>query len=355
MRLMFPAIPLLALGCAAPEHLSPIDLDAIASPVPGDFSSEADLPERYADEIEAPFLALPEGSFTGVDDVSIHYRVVHADDPVGSVVFLAGRTEPILKHAENFWDLSAQGYNVYALDLRGQGASGRMLDNPQIQYVKFWDDYVQDLSAFVDTVVLPDDPGPLFLMAHSMGATSAGLFLVERPEVFAGAAFSSPMIGIDTGAFPAAVAQTLAAGVCDWSAGEGYTIGHGDYSDDYTLEESTVTHSQARFDFKMQIFDDYPELRVGGVSWRWLCEGLAASEVLIGLGPDTPTRTLVFEAEDELVVLPEAEERWCEEAPGCQLEVLPGSKHEIFSEVDEVRNEALAHTVRFFDAVRELP
>jgi lysophospholipase len=353
MRPVLPA--LLAAACGLPEKLDPIDLDAIASPAPADFSSEVDLVERYADEILAPYLAVPEGSFAGVDGVTVRYRVFHANDPVGSVVFLPGRTEPIQKHAENFFDLNAQGYTVYAMDLRGQGASERMLDNPQIGYVKFWDDYVEDLDTFVQTVVLPDDPGPLFLMAHSMGGTSAALYLAEHPEVFSGAAFSSPMLGVDTAPYPAAVAQTLAQGVCDWSAGEGYTLGHGDYSDEYSLEESDVTHSQARFDLKKKLFDDYPELRLGGVSWRWLCESLAAAELVVTLGPDTPARTLIFEAEEEVVVLEEDMERWCEEAPGCQLEVLPGAYHEIFSETDAVRNEALARTVRFFDAIRELP
>lgn len=344
---------LLAAACSAPEKLDPIDLDAADGPTAADFSSEEDLLDRYADEIEAPFLALEEGSFEGVDGGTIRYRINPVSDAKATVVFLTGRTEPILKHAETFFDLEAQGYQVYAMDHRGHGASDRMLDNPDICHVEYFQDYVDDLATFVDSVVLPAEDGPLFVMSHSMGGAVVGLYLHQNPDLFDGAVFGSPMFGIDTGVFPLGIAQTLSYGTCSSTSAEGYTIGHGDYDPEAAFEDNLVTHSEVRYQLKMQMFDDHVDLRVGGASWRWVCESLWAAENVQRLGRHTPTRALLLQAGDEQRVLPDDQTSWCDEAPGCQQEVFDSAYHELYAEADEHRNEALAKTVRFFDALLE--
>jgi lysophospholipase len=186
-----------------------------------------------------------------------------------------------------------------------------------------------------------------------MGAAVAGLYLWQQPDTFAGAVFSSPMFGVDTGAFPLGVAQTLSTGICSASSGAAYTIGHGDYDPTYDFDNSRVTHSEVRYGLKMALYDAYPELRVSGASWSWVCESMWAAERLVRLGSDTPTRTLIFQAGDEQLVLPEAQDAWCDDAPGCQLVVMDQAKHEIFSEADSYRNDALAKTVRYLDALVE--
>jgi lysophospholipase len=353
MNRSWPLGALLMASCGIPEKLDPIDLDAADSPVASDFGSEVGLEERWASDVEEPWLALEEQSFEGVDGISIRYRVSHVADPKGAIVFVGGRTEAAFKHAENVFDLNAQGYTVYAMDHRGHGASERLVEGSDICHVEYFQDYVDDLHSFVDTVVDPAEDAPLFLWAHSMGAAVAGLLLWEEPELFAGAVLSSPMFGVDTGAFPLGVAQTLGSGVCNSSSATGYTIGHGPYSGDGAFEDSTVTQSEARYNLKIALYEAYPELQVGGASWRWVCESIWAAEHVQRLGRHTPTRTLLFQAGDERVVLPEAQTIWCDEAPGCQLVVMDGARHEIFSEADVYRNEALALGVRFMDALVE--
>jgi lysophospholipase len=344
---------LIVSGCGIPDKLDPIDLEAASSPVAADFSSEADLVDRYAAEIEQPWLQLQEQAFEGAAGVQIRYRVSTVPDPTAAVVFLGGRTEAAFKHAENVFDLNAQGFTVYAMDHRGHGASDRMLDNGDKCHVEFFQDYVDDLATFIDTVVRAEHDGPLFIMAHSMGAAVTGLYLWEHPDAVDGAVLSSPMFGVDTGSIPLGVAQTLGTGVCSGTSATEYTIGHGDYSGDSLLEDSKVTNSQARFDLKLALYESYPDLQVGGATWRWVCESMWAAEHVVRLGRHTSTRTLLFQAGDEQVVLPEAQTTWCDEAPGCQLVTFEGAKHEIFSETDEVRNEALALAVRFMDAIVE--
>jgi len=346
-------VGLMASACAPPDKLEPMDLDAADGPVAGDFSSELDLVERFVDEIETPFLALEEGSFSGVDGVTIRYRVSPVDAAKGAVVLLPGRTEAVFKHAENIFDLNAQGYTVYAMDHRGHGASDRMVEDSDMCHVEWFMDYVDDLATLMDDVVAPEQDIPLFLLAHSMGGAVAGLYLWEHPDVFDGVVLTSPMFGLDTGAFPPALVQTLGTGICSGTDGTGYTLGHGPYDPEHAFEDTQVTQSQVRFDLKKSVNADYPELRLGGASWRWVCESMWAAEHLPRLGRHTPTRTLVLQAGDELVVLPEAEDAWCDDAPGCQLVVIDGGRHELLSESDVYRNETLALTVRYLDALVE--
>ena len=68
-------------------------------------------------------------------------------------------------------DLRARGFAVATLDWRGQGMSDRALRNPRKGYVRNFAEYQIDLETFVNEVVLPDCPPPVFALAHSMGAT----------------------------------------------------------------------------------------------------------------------------------------------------------------------------------------
>ncbi len=286
---------------------------------------------------------------TGVAGVELRYRVFRADPELGAIVFIAGRTEPIEKHVETFYDLVGLGYSVYALDVRGQGASERMLADPQVGYVEFFLDYVRDLHAFVTDVVVPDGPhSHLFGMAHSMGGAIMLLEAYRHPADLDAVAVSSPMIGIDTGAFPGGVATTLASSVCNSSAGTGYAPGQKPYEVE-AFADNHVTHSQARFAQYGALLDAEPSLRVAGASYRWVCEAITADAHLQAIAEDVEPPILVFEAGDDQVVRGDAEAEFCDRAPACQRIRYPGAYHEIFSETDDVRDQALARAVRFFD------
>jgi lysophospholipase len=285
--------------------------------------------------------------------VAIHYGVFQVPNEKGAIVFLPGRTEPILKHAENILDLMKQGYSVYALDHRGQGASGRMTPDPQMGYVEYFKDYVTDVTTFVNTVVQPGSHRNLFLLAHSMGGGIAAQFVFENPDMFRAVALSSPMLGINTGAFPEAVAQELSDGVCTHtSQAMIFAIGQGDYDPTVQFTDTKnndVTRSLARFNIKMQMFADNPSLQLGGVSYRWLCESLGQTQHLETLGTYSYTPTLLFQAgNDDIVTLP-AEDKYCNDASACQPVKYADSYHEVLSERDSIRNDALAKTVRFFN------
>jgi lysophospholipase len=341
------------LGAPFPKQ-EPIELALEAGPSPSDFSSESTLEARYDSEILAPYLAGEEGKFTGADGAKIYYRVFKHPNEKGAIVFLPGRTEPILKHAENIIDLLKQGYSVYAMDHRGQGQSeGRLTDsNPQIGYVRLFQQYADDLDTFVSQVVHPAQHPHLFLLAHSMGGGVSALYIEEHPTVFEAVALSSPMLEINYGGFllktAASELPTLFCGVGD---GKGYGLLQHDFDPGIRFEDAgnDVTRSRARYDLKMRMFAEHLELRLGGPSNRWLCETFEAGSHLKLLGVESQTPTLLLEAGSDQVVMTGAEDRYCNDASRCQKITYPDAQHEILGERDSIRNDALANTVRFFN------
>lgn len=344
-------LSLLATACRAPStapRAAKLDFDAL----PGAklFSPEATLAARWAGPLKASHDAGQRGSFKGVADVEISYLIHRVPSPKAAVVLVTGRTEPIRKYAELIEDLNGAGYATYAMDHRGQGASGRMLPNPQKGYVASFDDYVSDLHTFVTTVVKPDTNVKVFLVAHSMGGAVALLSVDAFPDDFAAVVTSSPMLDINTGAFPAPIASSLGAAACGASDGSAYAIGSGDFKEEADFAKSTVTQSLARFEWKRQLFADSPELRLGGLTWRWLCESLTASSNAEQLGRYSSTPTLILQAGKDTIVNPGGQQRYCDAAPRCQLERNVDSMHEHFAERDELRNFAVERTIKFFDA-----
>ena len=84
-----------------------------------------------------------------------------------------GRSEFIEKYFETVRDLRARGFAVATLDWRGQGLSDRALRNPRKGYVRNFAQYQIDLETFINEVVLPDCPPPLFALGQSMGASDS--------------------------------------------------------------------------------------------------------------------------------------------------------------------------------------
>ena len=85
------------------------------------------------------------------------------------MVVLQGRAEFIEKYFETVRDLRARGFAVATFDWRGQGLSDRALSDRHKGYVRNFSNYITDLEAMMEQVVMPDCPPPFFALAHSMG------------------------------------------------------------------------------------------------------------------------------------------------------------------------------------------
>lgn len=339
---------------AAPlERPPPFDFDSIASPKPGDFSSDADLLSRWndprADSLRDFWSSGEGGSFAGVDGVQVAYRVHRAVNAKAGVVLLPGRTEAIIKYAEVVEDLVKQGYSTYALTLRGQGEAARMLPDPDKGHVAFFDDYVSDTQQFLERVVRPEQQR-VFVVAHSTGGGVVPLLLARAPGLVDAVALSSPLLDVNLGAFPPSVAASLAAGACSATDGSGWAIGSGPYREETDFPNNTVTSSEPRWRWKVQQLRDDASIRLGGLTWRWLCQTLDGTSRAQALGEQNLVPTLLLQAEQDSFVNRAGQERYCADAPRCTFSRVTEAKHELLQERDEVRGLVLSRIVKFFDA-----
>lgn len=348
MRLFFFVVAVVLSACRAPasgEKRAPIDFEAL--PGPTLFSDEATLLSRWPGSLKERHERGEKGTFAGVDGVEIAYVIHRVPSPKAAVVLVTGRTEPVRKYAELIDDLNVHGYSTYAMDHRGQGASGRMLPNRDKGHVVSFQDYVSDLHRFVTTVVAKDTAAKRFLVAHSMGGAVGVLTIDAFPDDFAAAVLSSPMLEVETGAFPAVVASTLAATACGASDGTAYAVGSGDFREETDFSKSGVTKSLPRFDWKRLLFSESPELRLGGLTWKWLCESLSGSSAAERVGAFSTTPTLILQAENDIFVRAGGQNRYCAAARACQIWVAPDGLHEHYAERDALRNKAIEYTLKF--------
>lgn len=296
-----------------------------------------------------------EATFIGVDGVPICFVRFRAESHQRVIVISPGRIEGYVKYAELAFDLFNCGFDVLIVDHRGQGLSGRMLEDTHRGHVEKFSDYVDDFSLFWQQQVAFGPWRRRYILAHSMGGAIATLFLRRCPQACDAIALCAPMFGIIIRLPEWMVRQLL-----DWSEShqrirENYAMGTGSW---YPLPFglNVLTHSKTRYRRNLGFYADNPALRVGGPTWHWVREAvLAGEQVLTDVAGDN-TPTLLIQAEDERVVDNRTHDRYCElrAAAGHPCEgihplVIAGAYHEILFEKDKMRADALHAIVAFFN------
>lgn len=350
---------LLAAGCQQPpEAAPPAPVPDTAAANPYRLFTEAELPAALQATIE-PFWQsrVRMGQMAGKGGLMLAYAAAEPAAPRASVVIVNGRTETLLKYKEVVHDLWRQGYAVYALDHRGQGLSPRLLpQQPHKGHVASFDDYVDDLAAFVDGVVRPRSAGrPLLMLAHSMGGGIGTLYLERHPGVFKAAALSSPMHAPN-----AKVVATATAG-CLWFKATGglcptcYAglLDKGFEPTPFDARRNELTHSAVRHAVVQQAIADAPQTALGGPTRGWAAAACRASDELIANAGRIDARLLVLQAGEDTAVTPEGQAAFCAALPAqvrpnpCPLR-LEGARHELLVESDRHRLPAMTAILDFF-------
>lgn len=316
-------------------------------------TSEADVPTLYRQTLPDFWRQhAVEGEFKGKDGVIIRYAALRQEKVDRAILIVNGRVESYLKYQELAWDLWRQGYSLYLIDHRGQGMSGRMLDDPQKGYVDQFDDYVVDLKQFHDQIIMADQPTKLFLLAHSMGGAISARYLERWPEDIKAAVLSSPMLGINLGGLPKWLAKGLAATlgtVGGWIGEPPYGPGQGPYQDD-GFADNGLTHSHSRYQAFRQLYEQYPQIKLGGATAHWIYQGITGADAAIAEAGAIKTPLLVLQAGDDKIVDNAAQDRFCTLAKceGGKPLRIEGAWHELLMETDDKRQPALTAMAEFF-------
>lgn len=320
------------------------------------FTSEHDLATTFATAIN-PFWksAVNCGHFVGKDEVEVHYAWCIPANPVASVVISSGRIESYLKYKELMFDLYQNGFAVFILDHRGQGLSGRMTHDPQHGYVADFDDYIDDLVTFVKDIVTPRQQGPLRLLCHSMGGAIGALTLLREPTLFDKAVLASPMFGIKP-ALPNWLANSLIQIGLSFNRlrkqESGYFFGQTPYiAFPYALNK--LTHSKSRYSLFRQLYDEEGQLQLGGVTTEWLRAAHSAMHYIEKNAHRMTTPSLVLSAEADSIIDNKRQQRVANSMPNAQVEVIADAYHEVFTERDDIRNQALAMVFDFLAEKQE--
>jgi lysophospholipase len=312
--------------------------------------SESNYAEDMATKVMPFYATGVKGTFTGKDGVPIAYIKFENPQEVGAIVITTGRTETYALYAEPIYDLAQKGYSIYIYDHRGQGFSGRMLANPQIGYVDHFDDYVEDLKTFVDTVVNATPHNRRYLLSHSMGGAVAAKYGLLYPQDFNAYAMNSPMIRINPSPYPYLVAQLIVDFNFLCGKANDFSNGQKPFNNPLeTFEKNIVTTSVLRWTTRHNVFMENPEATLGGASNRWVKEGFTVGKYLMAHAIEFQPRTLILQAGADKVVEIKEEEEFCKLAQHCEITpVYAGAFHEMLRERDEVRDDVYARIEKFF-------
>ncbi len=263
----------------------------------------------------------------------------------GTVILLQGRSEVIEKYFETVTELLQRGFAVATLDWRGQGGSARLLDNPLKGHLLRFADFRLDLSALLATLAEKRAQTPFIILAHSMGALAALEVLKDEPQQFAGAVLTAPLLGIKA-PLPMPAARVFA------TLGPAHAFVPGGARFDPLNEPfatNPVTGDPRRFGRNIGILRNAPQLALGSPTLGWVSAAYGAiARVMAPHFASTLTAPmLIFSAGAEKIVDNRAIARFAARLPRGRLVAIPGAKHEIMMERDDIRACFWRETDRF--------
>lgn len=262
----------------------------------------------------------------------------------GTLVLLQGRSEFIEKYFEVIAELRRRGFDVVALDWRGQGGSERPLANRRKGHVDDFELFQRDLDALFSSIIEPDCPKPWFALAHSMGA-AALLLALERGETrFERVVLSSPMIALANVSFPLA-AKTLAVTLDLLGLGGNFIPGGSEVClSTKPFEGNKLSGDRARYERNAGIVRTAPDLGLGDPTVGWVCAAFRAMDAFANpdFGAQMATPTLMIYGGADRLCSPQAVAELARRVRRSAAVEILGARHEVMMETDALRSQFFA-------------
>lgn len=132
------------------------------------------------------------GNFSGAGGINLYYQSWHPHDEIKAIVAIVhglGGHSSIFDNLVQF--LCDRAIAVYSFDLRGHGRSPG-----QRGYINNWDEFREDLKAFLQLIITQEANLPLFLLGQSLGGTIALDYALHYPEKLQGLILLSPALKV---------------------------------------------------------------------------------------------------------------------------------------------------------------
>jgi alpha-beta hydrolase superfamily lysophospholipase len=132
-----------------------------------------------------------EGRFMGWRNLPLYYQCWMPDsrpDEILVMVHGLGSHSGLWRNAVRC--LIPQGYGIYALDLRGHGRSPGLRG-----HIQRWQDWREDLDAFLQHIQTLETVQQYYLWGHSLGATICLDYALHKTVYLKGLILSAPALG----------------------------------------------------------------------------------------------------------------------------------------------------------------
>ena len=271
----------------------------------------------------------------------------------GSILFLSGRADFFEKYLESLIHWRERGFDVTAMDWRGQGGSGRMAVDPLMGHAASFDPWVDDVDEMVAKWRSVSAP-PHYLVAHSMGGHLALRLLAERGPALDGMVLTAPLLGLKVDPLPEWLARPIIRRKIKQGLSETYAWGQArrpKYAE--KRRQRVLTRDPSRYEDEDWWKARQPELALGGVSWGWLDAAYRSIDRLKAAGALEKVALpvlFILPENDEIVSTPAAL-AMARRIPGAEVALFDGA-HELLRETDPVREAVWARIDAFLDRRR---
>lgn len=317
-----------------------------------DWQREQELIE-FSQQTLTPFWqSRNDGFIEGQQGKQLYWVSFTRPENTKVILLVNGRIESVYKYQEVFWDLVEQGYDVYSYDHRGQGMSERCCADKQIGHVEHFDYYIKDMHHVVEAFDFSRYQ-KRFILAHSMGGAISTRYLQTHPHhPFDAIALSAPMIGIQMQWYLRPISGPLTKWMSSRSPDPTYAPGQKPYYNK-PFETNDLTHSALRYQWFRGLYEQQPDIQLGGVSTHWAHQSLIAAKLCGKEAHKLNLPVLLMQASQDTIVDNAAQRRFINKLnktkPGlAQLAIIQGARHELFFETDPLRSQALAQCLSFF-------
>ena len=272
--------------------------------------------------------------FSGYQGKRIQYYLAVHPDAKAIIVMVHGFCEFFAKFHEPAYNFYEQGYSICFIEQRGHGRSWRAV--PELDRVDVTDftEYVEDLKALLDQIVLPQTKGQKhFLYAHSMGGAVGALFLERHPEYFDAAVLTSPMLKMTFGNTPLWQVKAL-SGISRLLRWNDRQMPGGQDFDGKPDFENSAALSRARYDYQFEPrIDPKSQNRytMNSGTFRWVRAAMKATEELQAHAASIQIPLLICQAGHDAFVDNEGQNQVASAAGNARLVLFPEAKHEIYN------------------------
>ena len=271
----------------------------------------------------------------------------------GTILLIPGYTSMIDLYSDTVQNFFDDGYDVAGIEYRGQGLSHRDLPNPEKGHISSYGTLTSDIASYIEKLKA-DGAGDIRVYASSMGGHLAlRMAGIDQPDVEA-YFLLTPMVKIETGAFPYNVARAIATFFSVTGLGDAFAPGQSAFvpGKEKLGMTSPCMDNAKTAQVRDALYIRNEKYRVGGTTNQWVRLTMNSTDQISSTGflekIDKPF--FVVTAGDDKWVSTPAATQMCEALKSCEIAHYPESRHCIDREKQETTHDILDKAKAFFAA-----